>query len=224
MKTAKTNRSFCALAAAGSPPLEMDSAGRDFRLLARDAAACKRCELWKSGTQTVFGEGPVPARLMLVGEQPGDKEDLAGRPFVGPAGRVLDEALETAGVDRKSVYVTNAVKHFRWKERGKRRIHEKPKREHVTACKPWLEDEVALVRPEVIVCLGSTAAQSLLGASFRVTQDRGKFFASELSDKTLATIHPSAILRLRSAPEREHELAALAADLHFAATATPLVA
>jgi uracil-DNA glycosylase family protein len=137
------------------------------------AAECKACDLWKCGTQTVFGEGAETAELMLVGEQPGDKEDLAGRPFVGPAGRILDQALEEAGIDRTNVYVTNAVKHFKWEPRGKRRLHKRPDAVEVAACRPWLDKEIELVKPRVVVCLGATAAQSLLGRSFKVTKQRG---------------------------------------------------
>src|SRR5437763_12040004 len=146
------------------------------------AAGCRACDLWKTGTQTVFGEGAAGARLMLVGEQPGDREDREGAPFVGPAGRVLDEALAQAGIDRRAVYVTNAVKHFKWEPRGKRRIHAKPSWSELTACRPWLEAELAVVRPEVLVCLGATAAQSLLGRQFRVTKQRGEWIESDLAE------------------------------------------
>jgi DNA polymerase len=169
----------------------------------RDAAAgCRGCELWKLGTQTVFGEGPAKARVMFVGEQPGDQEDKAGHPFVGPSGQLLDAALEAAGIDREQVYVTNAVKHFKWErgEKGKRRIHKKPSDSEVTACHPWLDAEIALVRPEVIVCLGATAAQALLGKSFRVTRDRGRpIHSSGVAPTVIATVHPSSVLR--SPPE-----------------------
>src|SRR5438876_405523 len=159
---------------------------------AREAAkSCQACDLYKRGTQTVFGEGSRDAELMLVGEQPGDAEDLAGRPFVGPAGRVLDRALEEAGIDRSVVYVTNVVKHFKWEPRGKRRIHKKPNAGEIAACRPWLDTEIALVKPRVIVCLGATAAQALLGKSFRVTQQRGKLLKSELAPYMMATVHPS---------------------------------
>src|SRR5918912_3593109 len=164
----------------------------------REAAAeCRGCDLWAVGTQTVFGEGPRNAAVMFVGEQPGDQEDRAGVPFVGPAGRLLDAALEQAGIDRREVYVTNAVKHFKWErgEKGKRRIHKKPNDMEIRACHPWLEQEIALVRPRVIICLGATAAQSLLGKQFRVTKDRGKRIESPLAANVLATIHPSSILR-----------------------------
>ncbi len=163
--------------------------------LQKRAAGCTACDLYKSGTQTVFGEGDTGAEVMLVGEQPGDKEDLAGRPFVGPAGKLLDEALTEAGIDRSRVYVTNVVKHFKWVARGKRRIHKKPNAAEITACKPWLEAEIARVDPKVVVCLGATAAQALLGRGFRVTQHRGEFVDTELAPLVTATVHPSSILR-----------------------------
>jgi uracil-DNA glycosylase len=180
------------------------------------AAGCKACPLWKSGTQTVFGEGMRKSDLMLVGEQPGDKEDLAGKPFVGPAGRLLDRALGEAGIDRGNAYVTNVVKHFKWEARGKRRIHKKPNLDEITACRPWLEAELAVVRPRVLVCLGATAAQALLGKQFRVTQQRGRFVESDLAEHVTATVHPSSILRAHDA-EREREIAALVADLEVVA-------
>ncbi|MEN3312099.1 MAG: uracil-DNA glycosylase [Actinomycetota bacterium] len=184
----------------------------------RDAAAgCKGCELWKLGTQTVFGEGPESAAVMFVGEQPGDQEDLAGKPFVGPAGRLLDRALGEAGIDRSAIYMTNAVKHFKWQARGKRRIHQKPTWAEVTACRPWLEAELAVVHPRVLVLLGATAAQSLLGREFRVTQNRRSLVESDLAEAVTATIHPSAILR--GEPEqRETEFAAFVDDLRFVAS------
>ena len=190
---------------------------RSLPALREAAAACRGCHLWKLGTQTVFGEGSKPARLMLVGEQPGDQEDLAGRPFVGPAGRLLDEALEEAGIDRVDAYVTNAVKHFKWQARGKRRIHQKPNWAETAACRPWLEAELEVVQPRVLVLLGAVAAQSLLGRQFRVTQNRRRLIESELAPAVTATIHPSAILR--GNPERRtEELAAFVGDLRFAAT------
>ena len=180
------------------------------------AAGCKACHLWERGTQPVFGEGARDAEVMLVGEQPGDQEDKAGRPFVGPAGRVLDEALEQAGIDRSKAYVTNVVKHFKWEARGKRRIHAKPTWSEQVACKPWLEAELAVVQPRVLVCLGATAAQTLLGRQFRVTKERGRPIESDLAEQVLATIHPSAILR--GDPEtREQEYAAFVADLRTVA-------
>ena len=184
----------------------------------REAAArCRACPLWQIGTQTVFGEGPEDAELMLVGEQPGDHEDREGRPFVGPAGRLLDEALEEAGIDRTRVYVTNAVKHFKWQARGKRRIHAKPNWSEVSACRPWLDGELEALRPDVLVCLGATAAQALLGRSFRVTQQRGEPVESDLAPHVLATIHPSAILRA-DAERRKIERAAFVKDLEVAAS------
>ena len=181
--------------------------------LAAEAATCTRCELHLCGTQTVFGEGPDDADVVLVGEQPGDKEDLAGEPFVGPAGRILDQALEAAGIDRARTYVTNAVKHFRWEAKGKARIHKKPGRAHVKACRPWLDAELEAIRPEVVVCLGATAAQSLLGPSFKVTEARGQALTDTgIAPVVVATVHPSSILR--GAPEdREHGLAAMVDDL-----------
>ena len=162
----------------------------------RDAAAdCKGCELWKRGTQTVFGEGTRRAEVLFVGEQPGNEEDLSGKPFVGPAGRLLDDALTEAGIDRTQIYVTNVVKHFKWEPRGKRRIHKKPNAGEIAACRPWLEAEIGLIKPKVIVCLGATAAQTLLGPKFRVSKQRGQFIESTLAPYILATVHPSSILR-----------------------------
>jgi DNA polymerase len=177
------------------------------------AAECKACDLWKCGTQTVFGEGSETADLMLVGEQPGDKEDLAGRPFVGPAGRILDQALDDAGIDRSTVYVTNAVKHFTWEPRGKRRLHKRPDAGEIAACRPWLDKEIELVRPKVVVCLGATAAQALLGRSFKVTKQRGELFAQPEGHVVTATVHPSSILRAPDAAARTQELAAFTEDL-----------
>src|SRR6185295_2681076 len=164
------------------------------------AAECKACDLWKKGTQTVFGEGRRRATILFVGEQPGNEEDLTGKPFVGPAGRLFDDALAEAGINRKQTYVTNVVKHFKWEPRGKRRIHKKPNAVEIKACRPWLEAEIALVKPQVIVVLGATAAQALLGAQFRVTKERGKFLESNLAPYITATVHPSSILR---APDDE---------------------
>ena len=180
------------------------------------AAGCRGCHLWQLGTETVFGEGPQTAEAMFVGEQPGDQEDKAGRPFVGPAGRVLDRALEEAGIDRSSTYLTNAVKHFKWQARGKRRIHQKPNWTEMTACRPWLEAELAVVRPRVLVLLGATAAQSLLGRQFRVTQHRGELLESELAEAVLATVHPSSILRGEPS-QREASFAAFVDDLRVVA-------
>jgi DNA polymerase len=164
------------------------------------AADCKACDLWKSGTQTVFGEGARRVKVMFVGEQPGNEEDLSGKPFVGPAGRLFDDALEAAGIDRKQTYVTNVVKHFKWEPRGKRRIHKKPNSLEIASCRPWLEAEIAVVKPDVIVALGATAAQALLGPQFRVTKQRGEFISSNLAPYVMATVHPSSILR---APDDE---------------------
>jgi uracil-DNA glycosylase family protein len=183
------------------------------------AAGCRACGLWRLGTQTVFGAGPRKAPVMLVGEQPGDQEDRAGQPFVGPAGRVLDRALEEAGIDRDDAYVTNAVKHFKWKAgRGKRRLHQRPDAVEVRACRPWLEAELAVVRPKLLTVLGATAAQSLLGPSFRVTRSRGTVVESDLAPVVTATVHPSSILR-GDPDEREEAMAALVADLRFSARA-----
>ena len=159
------------------------------------AAGCKACPLWETGTQTVFGEGSAKADVVFVGEQPGDQEDLEGRPFVGPAGKLLDQALEEAGIDREQVYVTNVVKHFKWKSQGKRRIHQKPNWKEIGACRPWLDAEIAVLKPRVLVCLGATAAQALLGRDFRVSRQRGELVESPLAEKTIATVHPSSILR-----------------------------
>src|SRR5580704_2830863 len=175
--------------------------------------ACKACDLWKLGTQTVFGEGMPGAKIMLVGEQPGNQEDLEGKPFVGPAGKLLDVALEEAGIDRKKVYVTNAVKHFKWEPRGKRRIHKKPNAAEIAACRPWLDSEIAAVRPKVIVCLGATAAQALLSKDFRVTQHRGEFIESTLAPYVAATVHPSSILRSPDENARHEEMTRFIADL-----------
>ena len=182
---------------------------------------CRACDLWARATQGVFGEGSPSARLMLVGEQPGDREDLAGRPFVGPAGRVLDEALASAGIDRVDTFVTNVVKHFKWRPSGKKRLHDKPNREQVRACRPWLDLELELVRPEIMVLLGATAAQAILGSSFRVTADHGKLLDPELQGgpRRLATLHPSAILRARTPEDREDMRRTLVADLAIAAGA-----
>ena len=177
------------------------------------ARECRGCHLWERGTQTVFGAGTTGSEVMLVGEQPGDREDTTGEPFVGPAGRLLDDALESAGIDRTKAYVTNAVKHFKWEERGKRRIHKKPNLEEVLACRPWLEAEVQAVRPRVIVALGATAAQSLLGKGFRVTKQRGELFETPLAEWITATVHPSSILRARDDEARRTEMAAFVEDL-----------
>jgi len=177
------------------------------------AAGCQACDLWERGTQTVFGAGSRAARAMFVGEQPGNEEDLAGVPFVGPAGRLLDKALAEAGIDRRQTYVTNVVKHFKWEPRGKRRIHAKPNAQEIRACRPWLEAEIAVVKPDVIVCLGATAAQSLLGASFRVSQRRGEVVPSPLAPKIIATVHPSSILRAPDDESRRVETRRFVDDL-----------
>ncbi len=182
------------------------------------AAGCTACHLWKLGTQTVFGEGAAESEVMFVGEQPGDQEDLQGRPFVGPAGRVLDDAMLEAGIDRTKAYVTNAVKHFKWQARGKRRIHQKPNAAEMAACRPWLDAELEVVKPSVLVCLGATAAQGLLGRQFRVTQQRGEVLQSPEGWRVTATVHPSSILRT-DGPEREAAMAAFVDDLEVAATA-----
>ena len=182
----------------------------------RDAArSCRGCRLWMVGSQTVFGEGKAAAKIMLVGEQPGDAEDREGHPFVGPAGRLLDETLAEAGIDRSDVYVTNAVKHFKWErgEKSKRRIHKKPNAGEITACRPWLDQELALVKPEVVVCLGATAAQTMLGKSFRVTKSRGQKQSASFAEAVFATVHPSAVLRSPDADARAEARRALVADL-----------
>jgi uracil-DNA glycosylase len=186
----------------------------------RDSSrGCRACGLWRWATQTVFGEGTPGARIMLVGEQPGDREDLAGRPFVGPAGKLLDGALADAGIDRDLVYVTNVVKHFKWERRGKRRIHKKPNTEEILACRPWLDAEIGAVRPSVLVCMGASAAQALLGRTFRVTAQHGRFVESELAPFVTATLHPSAILRAGGDQERDRMLHDLVADLRKVARA-----
>jgi uracil-DNA glycosylase len=183
---------------------------------ARDAAArCRGCSLWQAATQTVFGEGPRDARVMLVGEVPGDQEDRSGRPFVGPAGRLLDRALEAARIERSETYVTNAVKHFKWEPRGKRRLHRRPSPAEIDACRPWLGMEIELVHPLVIVCLGATASQALLGRGFRVTEERGKFIPSTLARYVIATIHPSALLRLPDEMSRAAEMQHFITDLEL---------
>ena len=177
------------------------------------AAACKACDLWKSGTQTVFGEGRPSSLIMFIGEQPGDKEDLAGRPFVGPAGALLDKSLEEAGIDRSKVYVTNVVKHFKWEPRGKRRIHKKPNGVEIAACRPWLDAEIRVVRPRAIICLGATAAQAIIGPKFRVSVQRGELVPSDLAEYVTATVHPSSILRAPSDDARSLERARFVDDL-----------
>lgn len=185
--------------------------------LRRIAAGCKACDLWKLGTQTVFGEGRTGAHVMMVGEQPGDKEDLQGRPFVGPAGAVLDKALAAAGIERNDVYVTNIVKHFKWEPRGKRRLHKKPNGIEIAACRPWLESEIGAVKPRVVVLLGATAAQGILGRDFRVTRHRGEWIKSEIAPYVLATVHPSSILRAPDEEARHEEMRRFIADLKVVA-------
>jgi uracil-DNA glycosylase len=189
---------------------------RDLESLRRAAASCRGCDLWEESTQVVFGEGPVDAEIVLVGEQPGDREDVEGHPFVGPAGRVLDEGLEAAGIDRNRVYLTNAVKHFKWEARGTRRLHKKPARWEVVACGPWLTTELAALTPQVLVLMGATAAQSVLGSRFSVMKQRGRVPDDPGGLVTVATVHPSSILRVP--PElREEQMEAFVADLQLAA-------
>jgi len=181
------------------------------------ATGCTGCHLYQRATQTVFGEGEAHARVMLVGEQPGNDEDLSGRPFVGPAGKLLDRALEEAGIDRRHAYVTNAVKHFKWEPRGKRRTHAKPNAAEIAACRPWLDAEISLIQPTALVCLGATAAQALLGPRFRVTQERGRFVPSSLARYVLATVHPSALLRAPDEETRRREMRRFVDDLRVVA-------
>jgi len=189
------------------------SSWSQLREAARD---CTACHLYKRATQTVFGEGPKRAPIMLVGEQPGDYEDVAGKPFVGPAGEILDRALAEAGINRDEVYVTNAVKHFKWEPRGKRRIHQKPNSREIAACRPWMEAEMRFVKPKLVVCLGSTAGQAFFGASFRVTRERGKVLSSKLAPKVVATVHPSSLLRQPDEMSRDREYARFVVDLRVA--------
>jgi DNA polymerase len=197
----------------GEPVSELLPERPTLRSVREVAAGCKACDLYKRATQTVFGEGPRKAGVMLVGEQPGDAEDLAGHPFVGPAGRLLDAALDEAGIDRRQVYVTNVVKHFKWEPRGKRRIHAKPNAGEIGACRPWLEVEIALVKPRVLVCLGATAAQALLGRSFKVSRKRGTLVPSPLAPIVTATVHPSSILRAPDDEARREEMRRFVQDL-----------
>ena len=186
---------------------------KSLKLLREEATRCRACPLWANATQTVFGAGDRHARVMLVGEQPGDEEDRKGLPFVGPAGRLLDRALEAAGVEREHLYVTNAVKHFKWEPRGKRRLHKTPAQREIDACRRWLESEIAALAPEVIVCLGATAAKALLGPGFKVSVSRGKFVKSAHAPHVFATFHPSALLRLRDEEEKEAGFRQLVEDL-----------
>ena len=206
-KRVRRTRSETGAAAALIPP------DADLKTLRRIAARCRACPLWKLGTQTVFGEGYNNASLMFVGEQPGNDEDLVGRPFVGPAGKLLNEALEEAGIDREQVYVTNVVKHFKWEPRGKRRLHKKPNSSEITACQPWLEAEIAQVKPTVLVCLGASAAQALLGKDYRVSRQRGEWTQSDWAPRVTATVHPSSILRAPDEETRRSEWALFVRDL-----------
>jgi uracil-DNA glycosylase family protein len=185
------------------------------------AAGCRACPLWAGGTQTVFGEGPAKAEVVMVGEQPGDREDLEGHPFVGPAGKLLDRALERAGIERNDVYMTNVVKHFKWRPRGKKRIHQKPNADEIAACRPWLDSELAVVKPKALVCLGATAAQALLGRDFRVTRERGRFVESPLAPLVTATVHPSSILRAPDEDARRLAMDEFVRDLTKVASALP---
>lgn len=190
---------------------------KDLPSLKEAAKDCKACDLWKLGTQTVFGEGRKNSQVVLIGEQPGDKEDLAGLPFVGPAGQLLDRALEEAGIERETAYVTNVVKHFKWTPRGKRRIHQKPNAREIAACNPWLEAELDVIKPRVVILLGATAAQTLLGKQFRVTQSRGVWVESKFDAKVMATVHPSSILRAPDPETRERQYSEFVDDLRVAA-------
>jgi uracil-DNA glycosylase len=192
---------------------------RSLKALREAAAGCRGCHLWGGATQTVFGEGRKSSRLMLVGEQPGDREDRMGKPFVGPASRELDRGLEAAGIDRREAYLTNVVKHFKFEERGRRRIHQTPKRFEIDACRPWLDAELDVVKPEALVLLGATAAKALLGGSFRVTQHRGELLDSDLAPIVTATVHPSSILRQPDEESRGREREAFAADMRVVAKA-----
>ncbi len=195
------------------PPASATTRQRRLNQARREAAGCRRCELWRRGTQTVFGEGRAGAPLMLVGEQPGDVEDIEGKPFVGPAGRLLDEALKEAGLDEVPTYVTNAVKHFKWEPRGKRRIHQKPSTAEMLACKVWLDEEIADVRPTVLVALGATAARALIGPGVRILRDRGRWLDSPHAPNVTVTVHPSSILRAPDADARRKAMAAFVKDL-----------
>ncbi|HEV8436927.1 MAG TPA: UdgX family uracil-DNA binding protein [Methylomirabilota bacterium] len=192
---------------------------RTLTSLREAAAGCKGCELYKRGTQTVFGEGRRTAPMMMVGEQPGNDEDLAGRPFVGPAGRLLDHALTEAGLDRGDIYITNIVKHFKWKPQGKRRIHDKPNASEVEACRPWFQAELELIKPDVLVCLGATAAQAVLGRQFRISAQRGQFVPSPLAPRVFATVHPSSLLRIEDDETRHEETQRLIEEMKLVARA-----
>lgn len=201
----------------GKPVQALLPETRTLAALAAAAAGCRACELWTLGTRTVFGEGPDRAELALVGEQPGDREDLEGHPFVGPAGGILDRALRDSGLDRTSAYVTNAVKHFRWTRRGKRRLHERPDAGHVAACRPWLNAEIEAVQPRLLVCMGATAVQSVLGPGYRILSERGTFHPSDLGVTAMITVHPSSILRAPDPEARERAYGDFVADLRRAA-------
>lgn len=188
--------------------------------LRKAAAGCTACPLYRNATKTVFGEGAAHAKVVFVGEQPGDQEDVTGKPFVGPAGQLLNRALEDAGIDRGETYVTNAVKHFKWVPRGKRRLHEKPNRMEIAACKPWLMAEMEAIRPEILVCLGATAAQTILGPAVRVLRDRGQFRESEFSEQTFVTVHPSSLLRAPDEKSREQAYRDFVGDLRKVAAAS----
>jgi uracil-DNA glycosylase len=201
-------------------PRPLISLNRTIEELRKDARSCKACDLWRTGTQTVFGAGAARAKILFVGEQPGNQEDLEGKPFVGPAGKLLDSALEDAGIDRSKTYVTNAVKHFKWEPRGKRRIHKKPNAVEIAECRPWLDAEIAALKPQVIVCLGATAAQALLGRDFRVTQQRGELMKFTLAPFIMATVHPSSILRAPDEETRHNEMQRFIEDLKLLARFT----
>jgi DNA polymerase len=202
--------------AAGSAA-DFISPGATLRQLRNLAAGCRACPLWKRATQTVFGEGPERANIMLVGEQPGDSEDVSGRPFVGPAGEILNRALHASGMERQELYVTNVVKHFKWVPRGKRRIHETPRAAEIHACLPWLQEEIDRVKPQILICLGATAAKALLGRDFRVSSQRGERVESDLAPNVMATVHPSSLLRIKEKEEREREIKRFIRDLSTAA-------
>jgi DNA polymerase len=198
----------------GHPPAsQLIPANPSLGQLKKAAGDCRSCNMWRNATQTVFGEGARLAKVMFIGEQPGNQEDIEGHPFVGPAGKLLDAAFVEAGIEREGVYVTNVVKHFKWEPQGKRRIHKKPNAGEISACRPWLEAEIAVVRPKVIVCLGATAAQALLGRTFRVTKHRGDFLKSPLGPIFMATVHPSSILRAPDEKTRRQEFQRFAGDL-----------
>lgn len=201
---------------AATTAAEFIPSSRSLRTLADAAQSCRGCPLYKRATQAVFGIGEKSARLMLIGEQPGDQEDLQGAPFVGPAGKLLDECLEEAGIDRTDTYMTNAVKHFKHETRGKRRLHKKPSAREVNACRPWLERELEIVQPRVVLCLGATAAKALLGSTFRITRQRGEWLESEWSELTMATFHPSAVLRVPTSEDRQRMRDTLVHDLKLA--------